>query len=262
MTTETAKDQITRQNEVYGTFSERFPILYEQSGRVQKALKIIAVMKDFSRGDVKTLRVLDVGGSAGVMTEVFADSFREVVELDIDHVAVRKGRDNCAASNVRWLCGDGTHLPFADESFDCVICNHVYEHVDNHRGLVAEIKRVLKPSGFCYWSAGSRFVLVEGHYKLPFLSWLPHKLSDLYMRLCGKQGGYDVTLLSYRNLKKLLKPFRMHDYTIPILKEPRRFAADDLQQQNSLAFKIPTWLYRLCYPMLPIWIWVLTKEEN
>lgn len=262
MTTETKPQEITRQNEVYGTFSERFPILYEQSGRVQKALKIIAVMKDFAGGDLSRLSVLDVGGSAGVMTEVFADSFREVVELDIDDVAVRKGRDSCACGNVKWLCGDGTCLPFADECFDAVICNHVYEHVDDHRGLVAEIKRVLKPDGFCYWSAGSRFVLIEGHYKLPFLSWLPHRLSDLYMKLFGKQGGYDVTLLSYRNLKKLLKPFRMQDYTIPILKEPQRFAADDLKQQNGLAFRIPAWFYRLCYPLLPIWIWVLTKEEQ
>jgi ubiquinone/menaquinone biosynthesis C-methylase UbiE len=205
--------------------------------------------------------VLDVGGSAGVMTEVFADSFAEVVELDIDHVAVRKGRDGCSSDNVQWICGDGTELPFAAESFDCVICNHVYEHVDDHQGLVAEIKRVLKKDGFCYWSAGSRFVLVEGHYKLPFLSWLPHRLSDLYMRICGKQGGYDVTLLSYRNLKKLLKPFAMHDYTIPILKEPQRFAADDLKDQNGLAFRIPAWLYKLCYPMLPIWIWVLTRKD-
>jgi ubiquinone/menaquinone biosynthesis C-methylase UbiE len=227
---------------------------------VQKALKIIAVMEDFAGGDLSQLNVLDVGGSAGVMTEVFADSFSEVIELDIDDVAVRNGRDNCASDNVRWLCGDGTHLPFADGSFDCVICNHVYEHVDDHRGLVAEIERVLKPDGFCYWSAGSRFVLVEGHYKLPFLSWLPHRLSDLYMKLAGRKGGYDVTLLSYRNLRKLLRPFKMHDYTIPILKEPLRFAADDLKDKNRLAFKIPTSIYRLCYPLLPIWIWILTKK--
>lgn len=253
--------EITRQNEVYGTFSERFPILYDREGRLQKARKIVAVIKDYHLGDVSNLRVLDVGGSAGVMTEVFADTFREIVELDVDAVAVARGRRECDRPNVKWICGDGTKLPFADASFDCVICNHVYEHIDNQQGLADEIYRVLKPEGFCYWSAGSRFVLVEGHYKLPFLSWLPHRLADFYMKLAGKQGSYDVTLLSYPKLRRLLRRFNRHDYTIPILRQPARFAADDLHKQNRWAFRVPTWMYRLAYPLLPIWIWVLSKER-
>lgn len=253
--------EITRQNEIYGTFSQRFPQLYDRSGRVQKALKIVAVIRDFAGHDGSTLRVLDVGGAAGVMTEVFADSFAEVVELDIDHVAVERGKANCDRRNVRWICGDGAHLPFANESFDCVICNHVYEHMDDQAGLAREIKRVLKPDGFCYWSAGSRFTLVEGHYKLPFLSWLPNRAANWYMRLAGRQGNYDVTLRSYPKLKKLLREFTFHDYTIPILKHPEKFAADDLRAQSGWAFRVPTFIYKLAYPILPIWIWILTKKS-
>jgi hypothetical protein len=61
-------------------------------------------------------------------------------------------------------------------------------------------------------------------------------------------------------LKKLLKDFRFHDYTIPILKHPEKFAADDLKSQNGLAFRIPAIVYRAAYPLLPIWIWILTKK--
>lgn len=251
---------LTRANECYGTFSERFPILYDRDGRIAKAQKIVAVMSDYSIRPLSELLVVDIGGSAGVMTEVFSDSFREVVELDIDHVAVERGRASCDAKNVDWLCGDATQLPFADESIDCVICNHVYEHVDDQTTLMSEIHRVLKSDGFCYFSAGSRFVLVEGHYKLPCLSWFPHWISDLYMRICGKEGRYDVKLLSYRNLTKLLKDFIRTDYTIPILKEPDRFAAHDLERGNRLAFRMPALIYRLFYPALPIWIWILSKK--
>ncbi len=253
--------EITRQNEVYGTYSERFPILYDRDNRMQKARKIVAVMRDFYGADLGELRVLDVGGSAGVMTTVFASEFREVIELDIDHVAVERGQAQCGARNVRWICGDGANLPFADASLDCVICNHVYEHLDNQKGLAAEIYRVLKPNGFCYWSAGSRFVLVEGHYKLPFLSWLPHRWADRYMKLMRKEGNYDVTLLSYPKLKRLLRKFRFHDYTLSILKEPQRFAADDLSAKAGWAFRVPKVIYQLAYPILPIWIWVLTKAD-
>ncbi len=39
-------------------------------------------------------------------------------------------------------------LPFADQSFDFLICNHVLEHVDDDRLAMAEVHRVLKPGGW------------------------------------------------------------------------------------------------------------------
>ena len=41
-------------------------------------------------------------------------------------------------------------LPFADNSFDKVICSEVLEHIADYRGALREIERVLKPGGlFC-----------------------------------------------------------------------------------------------------------------
>lgn len=39
-------------------------------------------------------------------------------------------------------------MPFADNSFDVVLCNHVLEHVPNDRQALREIHRVLRPGGF------------------------------------------------------------------------------------------------------------------
>ena len=39
-------------------------------------------------------------------------------------------------------------IPFADNTFDVVLCNHVLEHVQNDIQAMREINRVLKPGGW------------------------------------------------------------------------------------------------------------------
>lgn len=43
---------------------------------------------------------------------------------------------------------DVQHMPFADNEFDVVICNHVLEHVPDDRLALREIFRVLKSEGY------------------------------------------------------------------------------------------------------------------
>jgi SAM-dependent methyltransferase len=42
---------------------------------------------------------------------------------------------------------DGARLPFADHSFDKVICSEVLEHIHDYQSILREIQRVLKPGG-------------------------------------------------------------------------------------------------------------------
>lgn len=44
---------------------------------------------------------------------------------------------------------DITAIPFADSSFDIVLCNHVLEHIPDDRKAMSEIRRVLKSDGWC-----------------------------------------------------------------------------------------------------------------
>ncbi|HJT27553.1 MAG TPA: methyltransferase domain-containing protein [Pyrinomonadaceae bacterium] len=43
---------------------------------------------------------------------------------------------------------DIQQMPFADETFDVVICNHVMEHVNDDSVAMAAINRILKPGGW------------------------------------------------------------------------------------------------------------------
>ena len=63
----------------------------------------------------------------------------------------------------------GLGLPFADNTFDKVICAEVLEHIDDYRSVVKEIHRGLKPGGIFGMSV-PRF----------FPEWVCWRLSDAY----------------------------------------------------------------------------------
>lgn len=43
---------------------------------------------------------------------------------------------------------DLTSIPFPDDSFDVILSSHVLEHIPDDRAAMAELRRVLKPSGW------------------------------------------------------------------------------------------------------------------
>lgn len=255
---------ITRVNDAAGTFSERFPILFEEEGRLRKAEKVVRVLTDYFGGDASSRIVVDVGCSTGIMTRHFACAFGRVIGLDNDGVGVRHGAAlaldaGLPPTRLQFCGGDGCVMPLADNSVDAVICNQVYEHVDDQPGLMREIHRVLRPGGACYFGIGTRHVLIEGHYKLPFLSWMPHWAADWYMKLAGKKARYDVVLLSYRNLKRLTRKFAVIDYTIDIIKRPERYADDQRGPLRRWVARWPLWSLRALLPIIPIHVWLLVK---
>ncbi len=103
-------------------------------------------------GDV----VLDVGCGEGrhtmhavILAKVIA------VGLDLNAGDLNRAADKYSTLEKEYaikgdLCfqqGDALALPFADNTFDKVICSEVLEHVPNYHGVLAEIHRVLKPRG-------------------------------------------------------------------------------------------------------------------
>jgi ubiquinone/menaquinone biosynthesis C-methylase UbiE len=60
--------------------------------------------------------------------------------------AAQRARSEIAA-RVDFLIADGSRLPFADASFDLVLCNSVLHHLTQPALVFTEIARVAKPSG-------------------------------------------------------------------------------------------------------------------
>lgn len=96
---------------------------------------------------VEGLRVLDVACGTGYGTAVLGTVAASVTGLDISQDSVIEARRRYGKENVQYVVGDCYALPFDDESFDVVVANEMIEHVEDHDGLIKEIKRVLRPNG-------------------------------------------------------------------------------------------------------------------
>jgi SAM-dependent methyltransferase len=84
-------------------------------------------------------RILDLGSGAGSFPSDFGP-----------FIAIRADLDHPSGPAQNFAQADAARLPFADRVFDAVISNHSLEHFHDLAGSLAEIGRVLKPTGALY----------------------------------------------------------------------------------------------------------------
>ena len=95
-------------------------------------------------------RVLDVAAGPGYMAMGFAARCREVVALDLTEAPLALAQRMSAErglANLRVMTGDAAHLPFADASFDVVVCCLALHHMEDLQRVVSEMARVCRVGG-------------------------------------------------------------------------------------------------------------------
>lgn len=226
--------------------------------REAKAQKIVEILTDALDRDLAECRALDVGCSTGAISNRLAPHVAALTGLDFDGPAVETAT-KFAAANARYLVADGSTLPFAAAEFDLVVCAQVYEHAPRQALLVQEIRRVLRPGGICFFSGPNRLAIVEEHYWLPFLSWLPQGGADAYMHLFNRGPVYDAMPRTYWTLRRLLAEFEIHDYTVDMLVNPARYGVRDKLGVLGWIGRLPRPLLESAMPFLPNFNWILVK---
>jgi ubiquinone/menaquinone biosynthesis C-methylase UbiE len=82
-------------------------------------------------------RVLEIGSRHGAMTRSLAEIFEDVTALDLE-------KPPFAMDHVTPVRGDVRNIQFPDNSFDCVVCTEVLEHVPEFAAGAREIRRVAR----------------------------------------------------------------------------------------------------------------------
>lgn len=121
--------------------------------------------------------ILDIGCGRGFYEKAVITLFPKVhlTAIDTNNSYLQQAKANVVSDQVRFLQVNGKKLPFANDSFDRIICSEVLEHIDDDSAVVTEMMRVLKPAG--------KVVITVPNAKYPFF-WDP--LNFILEHLFGK----------------------------------------------------------------------------
>ena len=159
---------------------------------------------DFDRLHVRPGdRLLNLGcgdGRPSISASLLADA--DIIGLSLCltylHPAQARWQDFPIPADKGGYCafiqGTGHQLPFADDTFDHVICSEVLEHIPDYTSFLGEIQRVLKPGGL--------FAVSVPRY---FPEWVCWQLSDAYHQV---EGGH-VRIFRTGELKQRIQTLGM-----------------------------------------------------
>ena len=122
--------------------------------------------------------ILDCGCGTGAVITLLHESHPQMVFTGIDlaepMIEVAQRRD---LERATFLAGDCENLPFADSSFDAVICSHSFHHYPHPQDFFDSVARVLRPGGrlIIRDNTGSdRWLLKQNLIKIPYSNFRSH----------------------------------------------------------------------------------------
>ncbi|MCZ4498559.1 MAG: ubiE 2 [Marmoricola sp.] len=110
-------------------------------GQDRRWRKVVLDAVDPKPGEI----VLDLAAGTGTSSQPFRDRGATVVPCDFSVGMLRVGKK--AKPHLPFVAGDGTKLPFADDTFDAVTISFGLRNIVDPDAGLAELRRVTKPGG-------------------------------------------------------------------------------------------------------------------
>ena len=136
-------------------FAGSLPELYEQ---LMVPLIFEPYAADLARrvAVLQPRRVLETAAGTGVVTRALAAALpahTDIVATDLNQPMLDRAANVGTARPVEWRQADAMQLPFADASFDLVVCQFGVMFFPDKARAHAEVRRVLRPGGVFLFNA-------------------------------------------------------------------------------------------------------------
>ncbi|MDY0044901.1 MAG: class I SAM-dependent methyltransferase [Syntrophales bacterium] len=229
---------------------------WDAKNRDNKGHAILQTVSHFIQRPLKETEWLDIGCGNGIIAATIAPSVKFITGADPGAWPIWDTLQKKQA-NIRFLHEPIEKLTCHENKIDIVICNQVYEHVADPQYLIQEIKRVLKPGGYCYFAGPNLFFPIEPHVFWPFIHWLPRNFAVKLMRKFGSKGILDAWSTDYWTLIRWLDAFEIINAVPYILKNPKKY------NRTGLFWKalslMPNWLLNKLTWVSPTFVFILKK---
>ena len=140
---------------------DRWAEIYDGEGNPLVAMEEPWV--DKLLGDVRGLAVADIGCGTGRHALRLAAAGANVQALDFSEAMLDRARAKAGAATIVFQTHDlAQPLPFADDTFDRVVCGLVIDHIADLGGLFREMRRICRPSGFVVISVMHPAMMLRG----------------------------------------------------------------------------------------------------
>ncbi|MBU1862989.1 MAG: class I SAM-dependent methyltransferase [Candidatus Omnitrophica bacterium] len=121
-------------------------------------------------------KILDVGGGMFNWNLIDEKIYLTIVNINIkDNELPRNDFINC-------VLGDGTKLPFKDNSFDIVFSNSVIEHLGTWERQYLFAKEIMRVGKNIFVQTPNKYFFIEPHVMTPFIHYLPKKIQKKIIR--------------------------------------------------------------------------------
>jgi SAM-dependent methyltransferase len=231
--------------------------------RERKAEAILGTVAQFAEIDILKGTWLDIGCGNGGVAATLAGKVGRAIGIDPEPWEVWPQFCN-ERSNLSFHVGsygDLTDL-LGQDAVDVVVCNQVYEHVDDPVALIASIHRILKPGGLCYFAGPNLLWPIEPHVFWPFVHWLPRRFAQRLMAAMGSKRAHNLDARSW-SWWKLNGAFHRSDFSVQgAIRERLRAQADTRASKLLNAFsKVPRPIVSLLSPLSPGFVFILRKPS-
>lgn len=178
--------------------------------------------------DLSQKRILDLGaGKGGFLLDLAGRGLKAVgIEYNPDYIDEALRLANEKGLNIEIERGDGESLPFGDSSFDFINMSEVFEHVHDPRKVMQEVSRTLSKGGEAYISIPNRYGLIDPHYHLVFINWMPRIIAEILINLFGKNkddvgeaGLQKLSDMHYRTYHKAKKELAGYGFEVKDIRE-------------------------------------------
>jgi ubiquinone/menaquinone biosynthesis C-methylase UbiE len=143
--------ELNHQNKILERFTATADVFAEsvRTLRVQESDRLVELATAGLALDSESLAI-DVACGPGTFTRPFASRVRRAVGVDLTPAMIEKARAEAALAgitNIEFIRGDICALPFADGVASIVACGYAFHHMQEPASALAEMARVLRPSG-------------------------------------------------------------------------------------------------------------------